>query len=132
MDSKGKKKDKNPPEQKGDKTKSHEESSNSKKKNSQKKKGKSEMSKCEYCGKGFHPKSSYMKKNIDMLTQILEKQTISLPKGAEKKEGGPGFEDKERVHAMVTSTVISPSFIIDFGASRNMVSTREAFSSLND
>ena len=32
MDSKGKKKDKNPPEQKGDKTKSHEESSNSKKK----------------------------------------------------------------------------------------------------
>ena len=62
-----------------------------------------------------------MKKQIDMLTQLLERHNISLPKGAKKKEGGSSFEDKERVHALVASTVRSPSFIIDFGASRNTV-----------
>ena len=56
MDSKGKKKvnSKKPTNQKKDKSKSHEESSSSKK-NSQKKKDKVEMSKCAYCGKGYHP-----------------------------------------------------------------------------
>ena len=71
MDSKGKKKAKNPPYKKGYNSKSPEESSNSKKKKSLKKKGKGEMIKCEYCGKGFHLEISCMKKNIYMLTQLL-------------------------------------------------------------
>ena len=89
MDSKGKKNSnpKNPPYQKRVKYKSHEESSGSKK-NSQKKNGKGEMSKCAYCGKGFHPESSFMKKKIDMLNQLLEKHNISIPKCTKKKEGG--------------------------------------------
>ena len=87
VDSKGKNKANKPPNKKGDKSKSHEESSNPKKKNSQKKKGKGEMRKCAYCGNGFHSYISYMKKQIDMLTQILEKHNISLPEGAKKKEG---------------------------------------------
>ena len=62
VDSKVKKKSKKPLNKKGDKSKSHEESSNSKKKKSHKKKGKGEVSKCAYCGKGFHPESSCMKK----------------------------------------------------------------------
>ena len=70
---KGNKKDKKPPDQKGDKSKYHEKSSNFKKKSSHKKKGKGEMSKCAYCGKGFHLEISCMKKQIDMLTQILKK-----------------------------------------------------------
>ena len=78
MDSKGKKKSKKPPEQKRDKNKSPEEPQGSKK-NPQKKKNKGEMSKCAYCSKGNHPKRSYMKKQIDMLTQLLEKNGISLP-----------------------------------------------------
>ena len=72
-----------------------------------------------------------MKKQIVMLTQLLEKN-ISLPEGSNKKESASNFEDKERVHALVASTVRYSSFIIDFGASRHMVSTREAFSSLDD
>ena len=116
MNSKGKKKAKKPLDQKVYNFKFHAESSNSKKKNFQKKKGKGEMSKCTYCGKGFHPESSCMKKQIDMLTKLLEKHNISLPEGTKKKEGGPSFEDKERVHALATSSVISPSFIIDSGA----------------
>ena len=73
-----------------------------------------------------------MKKQIDMLTQLLEKNNISPPGGASKKEGGSSFEDPERVHALVASTVRSPSFIIDSGASRHMVSIKESISSLDD
>ena len=38
---------------------------------------------------------------------------------------------RERVHALVDGTSSSPSFIIDSRASRNMVSTKETFSSLD-
>ena len=57
VNSKDKKKVKNPLDKKGDKSKSHDESSKSKKK-----KGKCKGRKCAYYGKGFHPKSSCMKK----------------------------------------------------------------------
>ena len=66
-----------------------------------------------------------MKKQIDMLTQLLEKNNISLPDCSKKREGGSNLEDKEKVHALVAGTSISPSFIIDSGASRHMVSTTE-------
>ena len=91
MDSKIKKKAKNPPEQKRDKEKSQEDPSGSKKKN------KGEMSKCAYCSKGFHPERSFMKKQIDMLTQLLENNNISLPNSSKKREGGSNSKDRERV-----------------------------------
>ena len=65
------------------------------------------------------------------LTQLLEQNNISLPDFSKKKEGGSNSEDRERVHALVARTSSSPSFIIDFGASRHMVSTKEAFFSLD-
>ena len=44
---------------------------------------------------------------------------------------GQRIEDAtERVHALVVGTSSSPSFIIDSRASRHMVSTKEAFSSI--
>ena len=89
------------------------------------------MIKCAYCNKGNHTKSSCMKKQIDMLTQLLENNGISLPEGSNKREGGSSSNDRERVHALVVGTSSSPSFIIDFGASRYMVLTKEAFSSLD-
>ena len=122
VDSKRKKKSKKPPEQKRDKNKSPKEPQGSKK-------NKGEMSKCAYCNKGNHPESSCMKKQIDMLTELLEKNNISLPDFSKKREGGSNSEDKERVHALVAGTTSSPSFIIDFGASRHMVLTKEAFTS---
>ena len=82
------------------------------------------MSKCAYYSKGYHPESSYMKKKIDMLNQILEKNNISLPDFSKKREGGSNSEDGERVHALVAGTSSSPSFIIDSGASRHMISTK--------
>ena len=72
-----------------------------------------------------------MKKQIDRLTQILEKNGISLPDSSKKREGGSNSEDRERVHALVVGTSSSSSFIIDSGASRHMVSTKEALSSLD-
>ena len=97
VDSKIKKKAKNPPEQKRDKNKSPEEPQGSKK-NYQKKKNKGEMSKCAYCSKGNNSESSYMKKKIEMLTQLLEKNGISLLDSSKKREGGSNSEDIERVH----------------------------------
>ena len=103
VDSKIKKKAKNPPEQKRDKSKSQEEPQGSKN-NSQKKKNKGEMSKCAYYNKGYHPESSCMKNQIDMLTQLLEKNNISLPDCSKKKEGGSNSEDRERVQSLVVGT----------------------------
>ena len=61
----------------------------------------------------------------------MEKNNISLPDCSKKRKGGSNSEDKERVNAFVAGTASSPSFIIDSGASRYMVSTREIFSSLD-
>ena len=61
VDSKSKKKGKNPPEQKRYQNKSEEHPQGSKK-NSQKKKNKGEMSKCAYYSKGYHPERSCIKK----------------------------------------------------------------------
>ena len=57
------------------------------KKNSKKKKNKGEKRKCTYCSKGYHPKSSCMKKQIEMLTQLLEKNNITFPDCSKKKKG---------------------------------------------
>ena len=72
-----------------------------------------------------------MRKKIDMLTQLLEKNNISLPNFSKEKEGGSNSKDTETVHALVAGTLSPPSFIIDSGASRHMVSTKEIFSSLD-
>ena len=61
----------------------------------------------------------------------MEKNNISLPGGTKKKKGGFSFKDKEIFHALVARTVRYPSFIINYGDSRHMVSTKEAFSSLD-
>ena len=129
VDSKINKKSKKPPKKNRDKFKSQEEPQGSNK-NSQKKKNKGEMNKCAYCRKGYHPESSCMKKQIDVLTQILEKNNISLLDISKKRKGGSNSEDRERVHALVAGTSSLDSFIIDSGASRHMVSTKVAFSSL--
>ena len=108
MDSKSKKKAKNPPK-KGRYKKQSPEDKQGPKKNTQKKKNKGEMNKCSYCSKGNHTKSSCMKKQIDMLTNLLENNGISLPESSKKREGGSSSNDRERVHALVAGTSSSPS-----------------------
>ena len=55
-----------------------------------------------------------------MMAQLLEKNNIPLLKGARKKDGGSGSENKERCHALVVGSSNSSSFIIYSGDSRNM------------
>ena len=71
-----------------------------------------------------------MKNTIEMMVQLLEKNNISLPKGARKKDGGSGSDNKERCHDLVAGSSIFSSFIIDLGASRNMASMQYSFLSL--
>ena len=80
---------------------------------------------------GWNLESSYMKKTIDMMAQLLEKNNIPLPEGARKKEGGSSSKKKERFHDLFAGYSRSSSFIIDSGASRNMVSIHDIFSFLH-
>ena len=90
-----------------------------------------EKAKCTYFHKGWHPESSCMKKNIDTMAQLLEKNNIPVPDSARKKDdNSSSSKGKEKCHALVEGTSNSSSFIIDSGASRNMVSRREFFSSM--
>ena len=73
-----------------------------------------------------------MKKTIDTMAQLLEKNNILVPDSVRKKDGNSSSsEGNEKCHALVVGTSNSSSFIIDLGASRHMVSRREFFSSVN-
>ena len=65
-----------------------------------------------------------------MMAQLLEKNNIPVPKGARKKDGGSGSDNKERCHALVFGSSDSSSFIIDLGAYRNKASIRDFFTSM--
>ena len=72
-----------------------------------------------------------MKKNIDHMSRILKQNNISLPEGAKKYDVGNKTEYHEIFHALKAYFSQSQSFIIDYGASKHMVSSKESFSSLD-
>ena len=73
-----------------------------------------------------------MKKTIDTMAQLLEKNNILVLDSARKKDGNSSSsEGKEKCHVLVVDTSNSSSFIIDLGASKHMVSMRELFSSMS-
>ena len=86
--------------------------------------------KCFYCNKGNHTEKGCVKKTIDKMSRILEKQDISLPKGAWKDESGDKTKYHERFHGLKVGFSKSHAFLIVSRASNHMVSTRESFSSL--
>ena len=69
-----------------------------------------------------------MKKTIDQMVQLLEKNNIPVPNSARKKDGTSTSEGKEKCHDLVVGTYNYSSFIISSGASRHMVATRELLS----
>ena len=94
------------------------------------KKGK-EKNKCTYFHKVWHLESSCMKKTIDQMEQILEKNSIPVLDGTRKKYGTSSSDNTKKCHALVEGTSNSSTFIIDSGESRHMVSTRELFPSMH-
>ena len=93
------------------------------------KKGK-EKTKCTYCHKGWHPESACMKKNINMMAQLLEKKNILVPEGIGKKDGGSSSDKKERCHALVVGSSDSSTLFIYSRASRHMASVKYFFTSM--
>ena len=73
-----------------------------------------------------------MKKIIDTMAQVLEKNNIPIPNSIRKKDGNSSSnESKEKCHALVAGTSNSSSFVIDSRASRHMVAKKELFSSMS-
>ena len=97
---------------------------------SSKKKKKFEKNMCPYCMRGFHLEDSCMKKQVDKLTALLQQNNIALPQGAKKSDDEPQTEDDERFHALKNSLTHSTTYLIDFGESNHMVSTKESFSTV--
>ena len=68
-----------------------------------------------------------MKKTIDQIEKILEKNNVSLSEGKRKTDFGENFEDHdERCHALKASFSKSHALLIDSGASNHMVASRKS------
>ena len=73
-----------------------------------------------------------MKKTIDTMAQLLEKNNIPVPDNARKKDGNSSSsEGKDKCHALVAGTSNSLYFVIDSGDSKHMVAKRYLFSSMS-
>ena len=72
-----------------------------------------------------------MKETIDQMAQLLEKNNIPIPDNTRKKDDTSSSNNKEKCHDLVEGNFNYSYFIIDLGVSRNMVATRELFSSMH-
>ena len=68
-----------------EKNQQQEESFGSKKHKNKGNQGKEKV-KCSFCGKEFHPKHSFMKKNLNEMTSLLERNNINLPESVRKRD----------------------------------------------
>jgi hypothetical protein len=90
--------------------------------------------KCTYCHKRFHPKYACMKKNIYLMTQILQQNNLGyrIPKGAKKKN--PEYQNPKKgnsSHALIAINSSLDAWIIDSRALHHMVSKKSVYSSLD-
>ena len=72
-----------------------------------------------------------MEKTIDEMFGFLEQNIISLPNDTQKPDPGNKIEDRERCHYLKAGFSQSQAFLIDYGASNHMASSKESFSSLD-
>ena len=90
---------------------------------------------CSYCGRGFHPDSCCMKRQIDEMTLLLKKHNIialASTRKVDQREETKYTEDIEdffvRGHALKASFSTTHTFLVDSGDSNHMVASRESFS----
>ena len=72
-----------------------------------------------------------MKKNIDEITLLLERNNINLSESVRKRDNQDRDTQEERGHALMESTSMSNSLLIDSGASNHMMESRYSLSSLD-
>ena len=112
-----------------EKNQQQDEPSSSKKNKNKGNQGKEKV-KCSYCGKVFHHKHSYLKKKLDEMTLLLERNNINLPESVRKRDNHDRDIQPERGHYL-KATVSNPrALLIEFGSSNHMVESKESFSSL--
>ena len=114
-----------PPKQK-EKNQQLDEPSGSRK-NKQRGKGKTT---CSYCARGFHLESSCMKRTIDQMALLLEKNNITLPEGTRKKDIADRNNQLERGHGLMANVSKARALLIDSGSLNHMVSCKDSFTSL--
>ena len=72
-----------------------------------------EKTKFSYCASRFHLEISCMKRKIDNTTLLLEKNNITLPEGARKKDTGDQNNQPERGHVLMANVSKSIALLID-------------------
>ena len=72
-----------------------------------------------------------MKRTIDQMALLLEKNNITLPEGARKKEVGDQNNQPERGHDLMDNVSKAIDLLIDSGASNHMVACKDYFTSLD-
>ena len=85
---------------------------------------------CPYCEKGSHLEDHCMRKELDEMYALLKQHNIASPR-EKKLDEEPQIEDIERCHSLKTTISPSLAYIIDYGASNHMVTSKESFSTLS-
>jgi hypothetical protein len=90
--------------------------------------------KCMYCHKGFQTESACMKKKIDLMSQMLQKNNLGyrIPEGVKKKKPEDLNPKKgNSSHALIAINSSPDAWIIDYGASHHMAASKAVYSSLD-
>jgi hypothetical protein len=90
--------------------------------------------KCTYFQKGFHSESTCVKKQIDLMSQILQQNNLGdrISEGAKKKKPEDLNSKKDNSsHVLIAINSSHDAWIIDSGASHHMDSSEEVYSSLD-
>ena len=70
-----------------------------------------------------------MKRQLDQMTLLLEKNNINLPEGARKRENQHRNIHPKRGHALMENFSKPRSLLIEYGALKHMLARKESFSS---
>jgi hypothetical protein len=87
---------------------------------------------CTYCNKPNHEESTCMKKKIDIMTRVIQKNNLGdfIPEGAKKKKEEDHALKKGNHHDLVAINSSYDSWIIDSGTSHHMIAKEEVLYSL--
>ena len=72
-----------------------------------------------------------MKKQLDAMALVLEKNNINIPKGTRKRENQDRNNQPKRGHALMENVSKPRVLLIDSSASNHMVASKESFSFLD-
>jgi hypothetical protein len=93
-----------------------------------------EGDKCTYCHKGFHSESTCIKKQIDMMSQILQHNNLGdrIPEGSKKKKPKDLNSKKgNSSHALISINSSLDAWIVDSGKSHHMAASKAVYYSLD-